>query len=254
MIRKLLLLALILFPTARAQTPKASDSDECQYSGQAALEHDIDLIASEPTCSAANDKLHDCQWGSSADTQLAPIVIQKCQKEFLGKLSPAGRANYDHEQHLCAYEYAQQEGTLFISERVVCEADVAAEFATHPERAAQPIPRASFDCDRARSAMEKAICSDRALGDADIVLNRVYRGLLASATSDERPALIREQKTWLQRTEEKCNASAKPLPASARDCLRKEFEDRFGDLDGCSVGGVSECLARSGGGSGDQNP
>ncbi|HTX76501.1 MAG TPA: lysozyme inhibitor LprI family protein [Terracidiphilus sp.] len=242
MIPKLLTLVLGLTAAVFAQAHNPQNSAECQFGGGAALDHDAKLIADAPTCSAADEKLHDCQWGSSADTQLAPIVIQKCEKIFLNRLSAKGKANYQHELHLCAYEYAQQEGTLYISERVVCEADVAEDFATRPERANLPILRASFDCARARTPSEKAICSDRALGDADIVLNRVYRSLVASSTSAQRPALIRQQKGWLQQAIEKCNANSDPLPASSRDCLRKAFEDRFTDLDGCSVGGVSECL------------
>jgi len=227
---------------AGAQKPRGQNAGECQFGGAEALDHDAKLISDAPTCSAADDKLHDCQWGSTADTRLAPIVIEKCEKIFLNKLSPSGKANYQHGQHLCAYEYAGQEGTLFISEKVVCEADVAEDFATHPGRTNLPIPRASFDCARARTPLEKAVCSDRALGDADIVLNRVYEGLLASATSAERPVVIRQQKGWLHQAIVKCGANTDPLPASSRDCIRMAFEDRFADLDGCAVGGVSECL------------
>ena len=68
-----------------------------------ALANDLSLAKS---CRAAAAKMHDCAWGSSADTRLAPIVIAKCEKTFFRNLSPAAQKRYAGEMQLCAYEYA----------------------------------------------------------------------------------------------------------------------------------------------------
>ena len=89
------------------------------------------------SCEAAVARMHDCAWGSSADTQLAPIVITKCEKRFFDKLSPAAKKHYEEEMQLCPYEYAQQEGTLYMSAAALCQVDVAAHFAVDPAAASQ---------------------------------------------------------------------------------------------------------------------
>jgi hypothetical protein len=128
----------------------------------------------------------DCAWGSSADTQLAPIVITKCEKRFFDKLSPAAKEHNGQEMQLCAYEYARQEGTLYMSAAALCQVDIAARFATNPAAASQALGRASFDCDEAQTPLERAICSDIKLGHADSVLSRVYSRTLKSSEGNDK--------------------------------------------------------------------
>ena len=95
-------------------------------------------------------KMHDCAWGSSADTQLALVVISTCEKAFFPKLSALGREHYRDEMRLCAYEYSKTEGTISMSAAALCQVDVATRFAGNPDFAEQPIARASFDWVRQR--------------------------------------------------------------------------------------------------------
>lgn len=201
-------------------------------------------LQADKTCSAAADRFSQCRWGSSADTGFAPIVISKCEATFLKKLSPAGMARYGDEMQLCAYEYARQEGTMSMSEAASCQVEVAVEFAANPSIANRPAPRASFDCANTRSPIEKAICSNISLGHADIVLSKVYSGVLASFKSAEQSNLNENQKAWLKNVPTKCHISEPPYSEKSLNCIRNEFELRFTDLDSCRDGdeGLSPCL------------
>lgn len=206
-----------------------------------------DLIQAK-SCDAAVAKIRDSAFGSSADTQLAPIVITKCEKTFFDKLSPAAKKHYGEEMQLCAYEYAQQEGTMYMSAAALCQVDVAARFATDPALANQPPARASFDCGRARTPLEMAICSDIRLGHADIVLSRVYSGMLkGSSEGSEKSALIQSERLWLQRVPAQCGLSGSRFSEKSLNCIRDEFELRFSALDTCNegvaaVGPIADCL------------
>jgi uncharacterized protein len=193
------------------------------------------LLINDPTCAAAHARLQACAWGSTADDQFAAIVILKCEQTFFPSLSAQGKSRYIEERQLCAYEFARQEGTLYISDAALCSANVAANFNAHPELALQPIPRASFDCGKAAAPLEKAICSDPKLGRADIVLARAYAAALKEAYTRDRSALIASERKWLKSIPAKCKLSASPPSTATLDCIRNAFELRFTGLDGCGV-------------------
>lgn len=219
---------------ARAQEP-------CKYGSEDAFDALAKDLSQAESCSTAATKMRDCAWGSSADTQLAPIVIEKCEKTFFHSLSPAAQKRYGDEMQLCAYEYARQEGTMYMSAAALCQVDVAASFAADPVAAIKRSLRASFDCDKAQTPLETAICSDIRIGHADIVLSRVYAGMLKNSDKEERSALIQSEKQWLQSVPPKCALSAKPLLQKSLDCVREEFESRFTMLDSCQEK-ISVCL------------
>jgi uncharacterized protein len=214
---------------------------DCQFGSEQAAKGLVATLKGENTCQAAAAKLHECEWGSSADSEFAPIVVAKCEKEFFNGLSAMGKQRYGSEMQLCAYEYAKAGGTLAISEAAMCQVDVAAEFAANPALGNQPEPRASFDCGAAHSLLEKAICSDIRVGHADIVLSRVYQTTLKSpdATEQDRQALGSNEKEWLTGIPAACHL-AEPFSAISLNCLRVAFEDRFTALD-CD-GPLSDCL------------
>ncbi len=223
-------------------TASAFAQNECEFASKEAAEKLEQALKSAPTCSKAAAILSRCRWGSSADVGFASIVLEKCEHVLLPKLTPNGNAHYRRERELCAYEYAQQQGSLSLSEAAICAVYVAERFTTKPELAEAPAPRASFDCAKARTTLENAVCTDDALGRADIVLDRAYRPLLREMPPEKRALLIKKQKAWCAQVEKKCGASTDPLTAATRECARKEFEARFAFLDGCSVGGPEECL------------
>ncbi|MGA8085736.1 MAG: lysozyme inhibitor LprI family protein [Terracidiphilus sp.] len=212
------------------------------YASEKAASQLDDPLKQAPTCSTAADILSKCAWGSSADVGFASIVLDKCEKTLLPKLTAAGKQRYQRERELCAYEYSGQEGTLYLSAEAMCGVYVALRFEEKPSLAEEPAPRASFDCGRASTSLEKAICADDKLGRADIVLERAYRPVLRSMTAKERPLLIRQQRIWRNQVESKCGVGKNPLTALERECVQEQFEKRFMELDACGAGGPEECL------------
>lgn len=220
---------------ARAQQP-------CEFFSDQARQHLTQALQDAPSCKAAAAQFDKCRWGSSVDWEFGSIVVGKCEKELLPALSAAGKANYEHELRLCSYEYEHQEGTVFISEDARCKVHVAADLDANVDIADQPPARASFDCGKAQTAMEQAMCSDQRLGDAEIVLSRALHGAMSALKPDQQRALTRQENDWFSGVEKKCRVGADAVSARARACMRKEFEARFQELDGCSAGETAACL------------
>jgi len=61
-----------------------------------------------------------------------------------------------------------------------------------------PAPAASFDCARASATLEKTICADKALNDADTKLGSVYRQLLKALPEGDAGRLRQDQRAWLK--------------------------------------------------------
>lgn len=79
----------------------------------------------------------------------------------------------------------------------------------------------SFDCAKAASGVEKALCQPEAadLADADRNLGALYSELRRS-----RPSIVGEQRQWLKRRD-RCMAEEYPS-----DCLRTAYSQRQGEL------------------------
>jgi uncharacterized protein YecT (DUF1311 family) len=213
--------------------PALHAQEECTYFGEKASNDLMSALEKSPSCSAAADKLHRCEWGSSADARFAGVVISKCEKAFLASLPPPAKERYTEEMQLCAYRESRAEGTIHISEAAMCEVDVAADYAVHPQKAQdQPMP-ASFSCTAAKTPLETAICSRPALGQADIVLSRAYTDVLKSIPAKDRAALIQNEKDWLAMVPRKCGITSSPASGPSINCVRNEFELRFTNLDNC---------------------
>jgi uncharacterized protein len=77
---------------------------------------------------------------------------------------------------------------------------------------------ASFDCDRAKAADEKAVCANRALNDMDVSMALLYKLDRRFLPMGGRGALIDEQQAWLK-TRGKCAADVK--------CLTDVYQQRI---------------------------
>jgi uncharacterized protein len=80
---------------------------------------------------------------------------------------------------------------------------------------------ASFPCDKARSAIEKAICADADVSALDEHLGQYYsaaRSVLKSAAS----CLASDQRNWLRTQRDACKDAA---------CLRQAYLQRLAELD-----------------------
>jgi uncharacterized protein len=78
---------------------------------------------------------------------------------------------------------------------------------------------ASFDCAKASSFVEKAICSDKQLSSMDDQLARLYKAARATGGN---AALEAEQKAWLSSRDQCADAA----------CLKKAYADRIAALSG----------------------
>lgn len=81
---------------------------------------------------------------------------------------------------------------------------------------------ASFDCAKAASADEKAICASRSLSDKDVEMATKYQflhGLFAMGTRGE---MQDQQQRWLER---------RKLCGSDVNCLAGSYQTRIAELD-----------------------
>ena len=79
---------------------------------------------------------------------------------------------------------------------------------------------ASFDCAKAQSRVEKAICADREVSDLDEYLGRYYSAARATLR-ESASCLAADQKQWLGAVRNRCADAA---------CLRKVYLERLGEL------------------------
>jgi uncharacterized protein len=85
----------------------------------------------------------------------------------------------------------------------------------------QPIQAASFDCSKAETTDEKAICANPQLNDADVEMSVLYTQLKPLLGMGARGDLEDEQAAWLKRRAG-CGGD--------RACLGEAYEDRVRQL------------------------
>lgn len=79
---------------------------------------------------------------------------------------------------------------------------------------------ASFDCAKAQTQLEKTICNDNQLNDADTKLGKVYFELMDLLSGVESDRLKQEQRSWLKSRTNYCSSN------DAR-CLYTVYEERI---------------------------
>lgn len=99
---------------------------ECPVTGADAT---TTAIEKAPTCAAAAAVYEACTWGSSMDVQFGQRVVEKCEAEFRGKLSPAKQRAYKRAQDTCRRKYARRQGTLYLSLAMSCAVTAANSYA-----------------------------------------------------------------------------------------------------------------------------
>jgi uncharacterized protein len=83
---------------------------------------------------------------------------------------------------------------------------------------------AAFDCQKAVTLVEKAICQDNALSDLDEELGAVFKA--AMDRSKDPQALKKQQLNWLQNNRNLCQTNA---------CLEKSYRERIAVLSNTTV-------------------
>ncbi len=86
---------------------------------------------------------------------------------------------------------------------------------------------ASFDCAKAKSKIEKAICADKSLSDLDEYLGRYYGGA-AGTLKDGASCLKADQRVWVKTVRDACGTNTA--------CLKDAYLKRLGTLDNLQPG------------------
>lgn len=80
---------------------------------------------------------------------------------------------------------------------------------------------ASFDCSKANSLSEQAICSDATLSTLDSKLASTYKDAYSTADDQSKAQLIVEQRHWIRYVRDICDSN---------DCLASSYRDRIAQL------------------------
>lgn len=85
---------------------------------------------------------------------------------------------------------------------------------------------ASFDCKKAKSEVEKVICSDENLSDLDERIAAAYHNALSKLSPEGQRILRDGQRRWLKTLPKGCYYA----PTDLRECLERAYRERLGDL------------------------
>lgn len=106
---------------------------------------------------------------------------------------------------------------------------------------ASPAAAASFDCTRAQSPFEQAICSSDELSMQDEVLAQAYQTALGGLSTDAANEIKSAQRAWLDYAQHSCSDDAQPIATDYTDeqkqCLAATYRDRIRDLESSRMQG-----------------
>ena len=86
---------------------------------------------------------------------------------------------------------------------------------------AAPASAASFDCRKARSSDEKAVCANRDLNDQDVRMDQLYGITRHLVPMGGRGAIMDDQRAWLQ-ARKNCGGN--------QACLARSYDNRIRQL------------------------
>src|SRR5688572_8683649 len=93
---------------------------------------------------------------------------------------------------------------------------------------------ASFDCAKAGTSFEKAICADAELSKQDEVLAQAYATALGGLSTNAANEVKAGQKAWLNFAQRVCSPEAKPITGTYDEeqiqCLSSTFRTRISAL------------------------
>jgi uncharacterized protein YecT (DUF1311 family) len=116
-------------------------------------------------------------------------------------------------------------GAIMIVHRLAAIATVAAGLA------ATPVPAASFDCGKAETPFEHAICDMPELSAADEILAKAFATATGGLTKESVVLMRADQRNWLDYAQTACNDGVGPLTSGSYDeaggsCLLEKFQAR----------------------------
>ena len=97
-----------------------------------------EAIRKAPTCKAAYEIMEACAYTASGDTGLGEALRERCEPDFIGRLSKAQRRVYDQEQRRCTNKYANKSGTMYVGFAAFCRAESTVKHAAKYGASAKP--------------------------------------------------------------------------------------------------------------------
>ncbi len=124
---------LLLAGSSASAAPKTAPKTEkpqqqCPYP-HFEREKIVEALTKAPTCTAALELFNACGVGASGDTEYGTAVTERCEKDFLAKLSKPQKSAYDAEHKRCDLKYRNRQGSMYISFTAFCHAQVAEKYA-----------------------------------------------------------------------------------------------------------------------------
>jgi len=99
-----------------------------------------------------------------------------------------------------------------------------------PLAAQSPSPQPGFDCSKAATPQEKAICASPELSKADAEMTAAYKAWLAAAPAGSQEAIRQSQRLWLRTRTVSCKPGDADTPLAK--CLLSSDQSRTKDLAG----------------------
>jgi uncharacterized protein len=90
-----------------------------------------------------------------------------------------------------------------------------------------PVHAAGFDCGKAKSPQEKAVCASPALSAADIQLNSAYQTLLTLVPPEITTQIRDGQRQWLRSLPITCAGRPDAVPGLLERCLGDAYRERI---------------------------
>jgi hypothetical protein len=120
--------AMLWLVGAAQGAPKPNEPKECPVTegGSDAIEAALRVAES---CVKAREVFTACAYVASGDVGFGEAVIERCEKDFLGKLGAQQRKTYDTAIKRCWSKYRRESGTMYRSFEAMCAADVAVSYA-----------------------------------------------------------------------------------------------------------------------------
>ncbi|MDX6463393.1 MAG: hypothetical protein QOE55_7090 [Acidobacteriaceae bacterium] len=85
----------------------------------------------------------------------------------------------------------------------------------------------SFDCNKASTPVEHAICNDKTLGELDTTLASQLKDSMSNANPGQHADFLRDERQWLSFRNQHCAASSPTAGESLPECLAAVYRDRI---------------------------
>ena len=121
----LLIIIVLAVSDSMTAAKDQQKKDECPTFNLGEIE---ELVRKAPTCRRAIAVFELCELGTSGDLRLGAAVTEKCEADFLGRLTTSQRRAYDAQQKRCAHKYRDKDGTMYRSFEAFCGAYVARDY------------------------------------------------------------------------------------------------------------------------------